>query len=531
MDKDNFNKRLSEFFKRPIELIKLIGGLIIFLLSLVTAVVKFIKLLEGDTGLVTIVLIFVSIAILLLLFLYIYLQFRKRRTAYSQWIRRSALTCFFAVLMLPFAGYAIWKYYPSDKIIVLVADFEGPEPQNYRVTETIIEQLREATKGYDDVQVKALGKPITAQEGSGIARARGKDRKASIVLWGWYGKTKEKVLATVHFEVLPNPFGLPPLQEKETLNLAVVELESFTIQERLSSEMTFIVLLTIGVARYKAKDYDGAIAQFTDALIQAAMPKQIINPTAIYFYRGTAYNEKGDVDRAMADFNQAIKLKADHAEAYNNRGIAYINKGKYDPAIDDFNQTIRLKPDDAIPYNNRGVAYGNKGEYDSAITDFNQAIKLKSDNAEAYLNRGNAYYFKGDLNRAIADYNQAIKLKPYALAHYNRGLTYATKKGDLNRAIADFDKAIEIKPNFAEAYVNRGNAYYYKRNINRAIANYNQAIKLKPNALAYQNRGIAYKLKGDKDKAIADLKKVLELTDDPEMRQDARKQLQELGVE
>src|SRR6185503_18747500 len=58
----------------------------------------------------------------------------SRVPAYPIWQRRVALACF--VLMPAF--FLAWSYYqslPSEKIIVAVAEFQGPDPQSYRVTE------------------------------------------------------------------------------------------------------------------------------------------------------------------------------------------------------------------------------------------------------------------------------------------------------------------------------------------------------------------------------------------------------------
>jgi tetratricopeptide (TPR) repeat protein len=95
-----------------------------------------------------------------------------------------------------------------------------------------------------------------------------------------------------------------------------------------------------------------------------------------YNNRGLAYQSKGDYDRAIADYNQAIKLSPKSVIAYNNRGNAYQGKGEYDRAIADCNQAIKINPKDALPYNNRGWAYRNKGDYDRAIEDATTALTL-----------------------------------------------------------------------------------------------------------------------------------------------------------
>ena len=236
------------------------------------------------------------------------------------------------------------------------------------------------------------------------------------------------------------------------------------------------------------------------------------NLAIAYYSRGLAYYDKGDDDRAIAEFNEAIRLDPKFAYAYSSRGLAYDHKGDLDRADPDYNEAIRLDPKYAQAYFNRGNAYYQKGDDDRAIADYSEAIRLDPKYAYAYNNRGTAYDRKGDDDRAIADYNEAIRLDPkFAQAYSSRGLAYY-QKGDLDRAIADYGEAIRLDPKYAYAYNNRGNAYYHKHDENRAIADYSEAIRLDPKyAQAYFNRGVANLYAGRLPKALADLGQSSEL--------------------
>jgi len=143
---------------------------------------------------------------------------RKRWTWKYRRLRPYALA---GLVLIPLLAVGVMGYHryqqaqPPDKVILLVADFEGPEPQKYRVTETVLARLRAALEPYKkDVQVEALGRAITEVEGSAAARAEGEKRKATIVLWGWYGATAEAVPLSIHFEVLRPPKYMPELRPR-----------------------------------------------------------------------------------------------------------------------------------------------------------------------------------------------------------------------------------------------------------------------------------------------------------------------------
>ena len=142
--------------------------------------------------------------------------------------------------------------------------------------------------------------------------------------------------------------------------------------------------------------------------------------------------------------NEAIRLKPDYAEAYNNRGNAKVALGQHAEAIADYDEAIRLKPDYAEAYYIRGFAKGALGQYAEAIVDFDEAIRLKPDYAEAYHFRG---FAKGTLGRyaeAIVDFDEAIRLKPdFAEAYNNRGNAKAAA-GLIDEARQDFENARDL---------------------------------------------------------------------------------------
>lgn len=169
---------------------------------------------------------------------------------------------------------------------------------------------------------------------------------------------------------------------------------------------------------------------------------------AAYNNRGGAYVLKGEIGRAIADFDRAIALNPEFADAYHNRGFVYREKGEAGRAIADYDRAIALNPKDAKAYNNRGIAYDDKGEYDRAIADYNRAIALKPKDAKAYSNRAGAYEAKGDFEKAAADRAKAVELDPKNAGTFTSLMTLGYAKfsiGDFKGASGDFQRALETK--------------------------------------------------------------------------------------
>lgn len=108
----------------------------------------------------------------------------------------------------------------------------------------------------------------------------------------------------------------------------------------------------------------------------------------------------------------ATESPSDRALALHMRGLAFVAKGDIDRAIADYNEAIRLNPNNGLAFNERALAYEAKGDFDRALADLNEAVKLDSGNADIHYNRGNLLMKTGDLDHAIADFNEAIRLGP-----------------------------------------------------------------------------------------------------------------------
>ena len=254
---------------------------------------------------------------------------------------------------------------------------------------------------------------------------------------------------------------------------------------------------------YKSTNADITINYCTQAIESGQLSGRGL---AFAFYkRANAYYEKGEYDRAIEDYDQAIRLNPKHPDAFSNRGVAYARKGDYDRAIENYNEAIRLNPKHPDAFSNRGVAYARKGDYDRAIENYNEAIRLNPKHAGALYGRGNAYRRKGDYDRAIENYDEAIQLSPkHANAFSNRGVAYARKR-DYDRAIENYDEAIRLNPKHVNAFYNRGNAYRHKGDYDRAIENYDEAIRLNPkHGDAYSNRGLVRFYEGQFAAAVPD---------------------------
>ena len=108
--------------------------------------------------------------------------------------------------------------------------------------------------------------------------------------------------------------------------------------------------------------------------------------TAVWADRYSDCNQDSEIHGEIADFTKLIALNHEDVWAIFFRGMAYEAKGEFDSAIADYDKLVALKPNNANMYIVRGLAYADWGEDDRAIADFRRALAINPSNQGAINN-------------------------------------------------------------------------------------------------------------------------------------------------
>ncbi len=174
-----------------------------------------------------------------------------------------------------------------------------------------------------------------------------------------------------------------------------------------------------------------------------------------YFKKGYSYFNQSNFSDAIIQYDKAINLNPNYADAYIDRGASKANIGHFKDAIADYLKAEELGFAKSVLYSNLGFAYYTLKQPDSALIYFEKALNIDSSNANAYRWRGEIKYDENDNKGAVDDYSFAIQYDPNASNYFARGLGYYYLK-NYKKAIEDMNKAVELNPNNGQYYYDRG---------------------------------------------------------------------------
>ena len=233
-----------------------------------------------------------------------------------------------------------------------------------------------------------------------------------------------------------------------------------------------------------------------------------------FYFRGLAHLNQGDLARAIADYDEAIRLNPQFADAFYYRGDAHVEQGDFARAVADYDEVIRLDPQNGSALFQRAVAQERaQSVVARRFADRDEAIRLNPLDANAFYNRGVDYAAQGDPYRAIADFSETLRLDPlFNQAFGARCRVRARADIGLAAARADCDKALSF-PHGTPDYLNsRGLVGIRQGQFAGAWSDYDAALRAEPEEAHHlYGRGIAAVRPGRTAEGEADLARAAQL--------------------
>jgi tetratricopeptide (TPR) repeat protein len=263
-----------------------------------------------------------------------------------------------------------------------------------------------------------------------------------------------------------------------------------------------------GLDYANSNDYDRAVKEFENAL--KLFPKD----EDALFNLGFVYADMQQYGPAYDIFKKLVNINPHHIEAFNNLGLLFARQGKYTDAVSVYEKGVEHNPGAAVLYNNLGNVYYDTGKYEKALQMFKKAGDLDPVFSERLYHLGIDSFIKGSggMDDAIAKLQESVKQNVNkAKTVHDLGVAYLERHME-DKAIDSFIKALNIDPNYLSAYVNLGYTYQHKESYEKAIQSFEKALILNPkSAKLYNTIGLIYDKIDKPDIAVKMYKKAVSL--------------------
>lgn len=266
-----------------------------------------------------------------------------------------------------------------------------------------------------------------------------------------------------------------------------------------------------GLAKSRAKDYNGAIIAFTHAL------EQQFDFADAYYQRGLAHFKRCDFTAAIADYTKTLQFGGDAAGKYFARGLAYLLAQHLDAAIADAKQAILLNPSLSVAYNLIGRARQRQGKHRKAIASYKKAAELYLEQRDIVGCRRcleHIYKLQSIIQTSLqfAEESASLGSLQTPLIDPNQFFIQAIQKAQKTEyrvAMEDLDWAIQIDPQDAQAYSSRGQVRADLGDLQNAIEDYQKAATL---FILQANYEMAQQMQDTINKLHVDLKQTAKMT-------------------
>lgn len=190
---------------------------------------------------------------------------------------------------------------------------------------------------------------------------------------------------------------------------------------------------------------------------------------------------------AQTLYQQTLEKNPDSWMAHNNLGNLVLQKGEAERALAEFRAALAIRPDYAEAHNNLGNTLLQQGHVDEALPHLRRATEIKPLFADADNNLGNALMQEGRMDEAIEHYQNALRANPdYAQAHSGFGVALA-QMGRMEDARTHLVRAAEIQPDSVDAYFNLANLCQQTGRIAEAVDHLQRVLEIRPGMPAAQN--------------------------------------------
>jgi tetratricopeptide (TPR) repeat protein len=155
------------------------------------------------------------------------------------------------------------------------------------------------------------------------------------------------------------------------------------------------------------KDVQGAISQY-EVLLKK-------DPTSLAGYMGLGiiYDQRGEADKAEANYRKALTINKDFAPAANNLAWNLLEKGgNIDEALGFAQIAKEQMPKSASVMDTLGWIYYQKGSYLNAIQELQDGLTLEPNNAVINYHLGMTYYKNGQTDDAKAFLEKSLEIAP-----------------------------------------------------------------------------------------------------------------------